>query len=367
MIKDSLGKHLVPTVPDDTTDPPRFGQPIETTKDVFVTELRKFFNRQGQTVSKVEELPTIRKFDMSVKNTESSQETAVTLIQKFPQIDEHLPLVAVLAATGRNYPMSMGLGGSHIGQVMDPVTITGTVAEPYSLLANQTITFKTTTCFGDVRNTTITLRSSRFADITAATADEVIQEINKQALYATGWVATVNEDNYVAITYNDRKNIKGDIEITGGTAIAALGFTIGQSALYRNSTPYNRYIQSTSIDVAIEVVAEDYNTRTELQDLVWAFFTSTMNERDYTFLGRSVFDSAIKNESYQIVLKPDPSMSGEQEVPRPGDEKDKLYVNRINISVTTMQYLDKAVLVPGTNTPMYLSDVTVDETIPQKN
>jgi hypothetical protein len=114
-------------------------------------------------------------------------------------------------------------------------------------------------------------------------------------------------------------------------------------------------------------VAEDYNVRTELTDLIWNFFTYQMNDRGYTFLGRSTFDPNIKNETYQIVLKPDPSMSGEQEVPRPGDEKDKLYVNRINVSMTTMQYMDKAVVKPGTTTPLYITDINLDESIPDKN
>jgi hypothetical protein len=263
----------------------------------------------------------------------------------------------------------MGLGGSYVGHVTDPVYVVGSIAEPFVLEADQTITYRTTTPQGDVRDSTILLRGSRFVDIAQATADEVIQEINKQALYASGWVKSVGDNNLVAITFGGPgdPSSKGDIEITGGTAIAALGFTVGQKAQYKNSISYNRYIQSTSIDIAMEVVAEDYNTRTELMDLVWTFFTSTMNDRNYTFLGRSCFDPTIPNETYQVIIKPDPSMSGEQEVPRPGDEKDKLFVNRINISVITAQYVDKAVLIPGTNTPMYLSDVTIDDTIPQKN
>jgi hypothetical protein len=95
-----------------------------------------------------------------------------------------------------------------------------------------------------------------------------------------------------------------------------------------------------------------------------------MDERDYTLLGRSIFDPSIPNETYQVIIKPDPSMAGEQEVPRPGDERDKIYVNRLNIPVTTIQYLDKAVIVPGTiNTPLYLDadNIEPDDSIPPKN
>ena len=367
MIKDDLNKRPIPTEPDDTIDPPRFGQPVETTKDAFTLELRKFFNR-NKTSSKLEELPTIRKFDTSFNPNESSQETAVNLVQKYPNINEHLPVIAVLGATGRNFPISMGIGGSYVGHVIPPPTITSATAEPYALVAGQTIIFKTTSYDGIVNQSTTTLRASRFVDIANATAEEVIQEINFQSLYASADVTPAPAK--IAMSYggpSTNYGVKGDIEIIGGTAIATLGFTIGQKATYRDCIPYNRYVQSTSIDIAMEVIAEDPNTRTELNDLVWNFFTFQMNDRNYTFLGRSTFDLNISNETYQVIIKPDPSMSGEQEVARPGDEKDKLFVNRINMSVTTMQYMDKAVLVPGTNTPMYLSDVTVDGTIPQKN
>jgi len=365
MIRDSLSRRPIPTVPDDLTDPVRFGQPMETTKDVFIIEFRKFFNRSNQTASMLEELPTIRKFDISFNPTESSQETAVNLIQKYPDITEHLPLIAVLGATGRNYPMSMGLGGSFVDRVMDPPTIISTNAEPYALIDGQTIIYKTTSFKGVINQSTIILRASRFANIAQATAEEVIEEVNFQALYASGAAS----NGKVALSYGgpSTSGVKGNIEIVGGTALTALGFTVGQKAEYKNFTSYNRYIQSTSVDVALEVVSEDHNIRTELTDLLWNFFTYQMNDRSYMFLGRSTFDTNIKNETYQIVLKPDPSMSGEQEIPRPGDESDKLYVNRVNVSVTTMQFIDKAVLKPGTTTPMYLGIVEPDDGIPQKN
>jgi len=365
MIRDNLSRQPVPTVPDDLTDPPRFGQPIETTKDVLTIEFRKFFNRANHTVSTLEELPTIRKFDISFNPTESSQETAVNLIQKYPNIKEHLPLIAILGATGRNYPMSMGLGGSFVGQVIDSATIVSNNSEPYSLINGQTIIYETTSFDGIINQSTIILRASRFANIAQATAQEVIEEVNFQALYAAGSAPT----GKVELSYGGpgTSSIKGDIEIVGGTALTALGFTVGQKAQYKDSIPYNRYIQSTSIDVAIEVVSEDANIRTELADLIWNFFTYQMNDRGYMFLGRSIFDPAIKNETYQIILKPDPSMTGEQEVPRPGDEFDKLYVNRINVSMTTMQFIDKAVLKLGTTTPMYLGTLEEDHNIPQKN
>jgi len=356
-------KNNVPTVPTDTVDPPRFAQPVETTKDAFILELRKFFDRQYQTTGKLEEVPTIRKYDVSFKPNEGSQETAVTLIQKFPDISEHLPLVAILGATGRNLPM--GISGQKMATVHYPPLVECTNSEPFALADDQTIIYETSTPANEIHTSTILLRGSRFVNITQATAQEVVNEINFQSLYAHG----VDNSGKVNLVYGGPSGAgaTGNIKIIGGTAITALGFTIGQQALYKDMTPYHRYYQASQIDVAMEVVAEDYNERTELTDLLWSFFTYFLDSRQFTFLGRGIFDKNI-NEWYQVIINTSSvSMSGEQEVPRPGDEKDKLYVNRVTVTVTTIQYSDHAV-VSGT-TPIFIAEdsVLIDQTIPQKN
>lgn len=373
MIIDNLNKRPEATVPTDTSDPPRFAQPVETTKDAFVTELKKFFNRAKITQSRLEEIPTIRKFDISLKKNESSHETAVKVIRKLPNINENLPLIAVLGATGRNLPM--GIGGQYVMPVAPRTFVASSINNIYNLSGfNQTKTlkFRSVTPQKTIRTTTIVLRDSRFTSLVAATPEEVVKEINFQSLYVK---AFVNTDNGISISYGgpaDSGKVTGDIMIgdgtDAGTAAAALGFTNNQTALYVNTIPYNRYHQATSLDIGIEIVAEDDNVRTELNDLVWSFFTFYMNDRDYMFLGRTIFDQSVSNETYQVIIKPDPSMSGENEVPRPGDEKDKLYVNRINIGVTTIQYIDRAV-VTASGTPFYYdaAKVTVDPTIPPKN
>lgn len=369
---DNLSKRPQPTEPDDTTDPPRFGQPTETTKDVFLLELKKYFNRNLISNSRLSEIPNIRKFDVSYRAGESSHETAVKIIRKLPDIAENLPLIAILAATGRNLPM--GIGGQFVKSVAARTFVQSGNTETFALENSQTLKFKTITADKSERYTTIIFRGSRFDDITQATAQEVVDEINFQSLFAR---ASVNSNGGINLAYGgpaDSGGVTGDIEIgdedgDAGTAAAALGFTVGQKSEYTSTIPYNRYHQATSLDIAMEVVAEDENVRTELVDLVWAFFTFYMDERDYMFLGRSIFDESIPNETYQVIIKPDPSMAGENEVPRPGgDERDKLYVNRINVSVTTLWYSDRAV-VGSTGTPFYLDadGVEFDDTIPQKN
>jgi hypothetical protein len=371
MSVDNLNKRPIPTIPRDTSDKPTFGQPVETTKDVFVLELEKFFDRSQMPASRLKEIPTIRKFDISFNVKERSHETALKIIQKLPDINENLPLVAVLGATGRNFPM--GIGGQFVDKVSERTSLISANAEPFALENNQTLIFRTTDKQKQVHTTTIIFRAHRFNDITQATAQEVIDEINFQSLFARGFVTT---DNNVSIAYGGpmTQGVTGDIEIgndegEAGTAAAALGFTAGEKSEYINSLASNRYLQSTYLDIAIEVVAEDFNIRTELNDLVWTFFTFYMNDRNYTFLGRNIFDPSISNETYQVIIKPDPSMAGESEVPRPGgDEVDKLFVNRINIPVTTIQYLDRSV-VTESGSPLYLDAdrVDVDVTIPQKN
>lgn len=371
-IIDNLNKRPQPTEPDDTTDPPRFGQPIETTKDVFVLELKKFFDRNQISNSRLSEIPNIRKFDISYRAGESSHETAVKIIRKLPDIAENLPLVAVLAATGRSLPM--GIGGQFVKAVAPRSYVQSGNIEPFVLEHGQTLKFKTVTPDKSERYTTIIFRASRFTNIAQAQAQEIVDEINFQSLYAR---AAVNSNGGIYLAYGgpaDSGGVSGDIEIgdgegNTGTAAAALGFILGQKSEYSSVVPYNRYHQATSLDIAMEIVAEDENVRTELVDLVWAFFTFYMDERDYMFLGRSIFDESIPNETYQVIIKPDPSMAGENEVPRPGgDERDKLYVNRINVSVTTLWYSDRAV-VGSTGTPFYLDadSVEYDDTIPQKN
>jgi hypothetical protein len=353
------------TIPNDTDDPPRFGQPVETTKDVFVLELRKFFDRNDISASRLSEIPTIRKYDISTTPGEGSLETAVKLIQKFPDLDENLPLVAIMGSTGRNLPM--GIGGQYVAPVARSSFISSANSEPFVLAADDTLVYKTTTDKKNEATSTIIFRNSRFSNIAQATSQEIIDEINFQSLYAKG----VDDSGQVVLQYGGplSLNVTGDIEIIGGTALSALGFTVGQKALYADSIPFHRFHQATSVDIAIEVASEDYNIRTELTDLVWSFFTFYMDTRDYMFLGRSIFDNSIPKEFYQIIIKVDPSISGEQEVPRPGDEKDKVFVNRINISVTTIQYTDRAVLIPGTSDPFYLDadGITFDDTIPRKN
>jgi hypothetical protein len=366
MTTDDLGKRYVATTPDDTIDPPRFGQPLETTKDAFVLELKRFFDREFQTLNRVQEIPTIRKFDVSFTPGESSLETAVKLIQKLPDINEDLPLIAVVGASGRNLPM--GIGTQKVAPVIIPPFITSSNTEPFALADEDTLLFKTTDKEGTEFDTTVIFRGSRFSNIAAATAVEIVQEINFQVLRAKGSVSATNAIN-LAYGGIQTPDVLGDIEITGGTSLTALGFTIGQKAEYSTIVPANRYHQATSLEIAIEVATEDYNIRTELADLMWSFFTFYMDERDYTFMGRTIFDTSIPNETYQVIIKPDQSMAGEQEVPRPNDDIDKIYVNRINVPVTTILYADRSVLVPGTTDPFYIEaeNIVYDETLPFKN
>ncbi len=370
MIKDNLNKGPLPTVPNDTDDPPRFGQIIETTKDAFVIELRKFFNRANISNSLLEELPTIRKYDISTKSREGSLETAIKLTRKYPDVNENLPQIAVLGSTGRNFPMAIGT--KFVASVHPKPSVTSGNTEPFTLAVDQILIFRTITPQKEERTTTIIFRESRFANIAQATAQEIVNEINFQSLFAR---ARVGSNGEVIIGYGGvlTQSVTGDIVIGNGTdtgtAATALGFTLNQQTLFTSVLPFNRYHHSAYIDVALEVLAEDENIRTEITDLLWTFFTFTLDDQDFSFHGRSSFNDTISNETYQVIIKPDPSIAGEQEIPRPNDEVDKVYVNRINIPVTTIQYIDKAVVAVGSSSPLYLdaSNATFDDTIPAKN
>ena len=456
------------TVPDDTNDPPQFSQGIETTKDTLVLELRKFFEEKAERVS---ELPTIEKYNVPTDSTDPL-ETVVQVLRKNPGVLERLPHIMVMATQGRQLPMSIGT--PLLAAVQDAPRIVSTLAEPYNLaypgisppIDGQTLAIMTQPGMGSkpVKTSTYQFLASRFADITAATAAEVAEAINEQALYAQASVVPVGGGNGVQLETGGPygKAMPNQIEVlstsapwvvaafgfakTGGGASCVLGGTapnltltdpagtfaagdVGKYLVVKGSTtpfyndgrflitavtsatqltftsrygvpesfnagttyfigarddafnparpPKNRYVYAWDLTAQIEIVAPagGDQIRTELMDLVGSFFTFWLEEKYFTFLGRSVADPVVpsavgQSESYQIVLKSDASITGENEVPRPDDSKDKLQINGYSLNVHTTMYLDRDVLRvggPNVGTPWTVesTDFTEDDTLPQ--
>jgi hypothetical protein len=336
------------TVPDNLDQPPKFGAITECVKDAFLLELRHFFNT-AYTQARVGELPRIDKYAVAGDVSTDPLETAVNLIRSYPDIAEDLPLIAVLATTGRNSKLC--ISGHHVALVVPDAKVVSSIDGPFVLTYTNTPLTITLTSQPDgtvagQQTSTFTLPNSMFLNIAAATLDEVISAINIQALYVQAFKDVTGPVVRLGIKAGGPSGVSfpNKITLTGGTALAALGFTVGQAdqnygagkhALYR-------HYMAADLGVEIEVVAESENVRTELTDLLYDFVSYTLADRMYTFYGRSTFDNAIADETYQIIIRDNEiSFGGEQEVPRTGDPRDKIYINRLSIPVTAIMYSDR--------------------------
>lgn len=341
------------TVPDDLSQAPVFGAVTETTKDVFVLELRQYLETKYAKL-RAGELPRIDKYSVAGTVATDPLETAVSLIRNYPDLTEDLPIVAITSTTGRN--LKLDISNKHTSMIVHPAAVIGANSGPFVLADGQDLTFTTTP---EGNGSTITSRmvfkSYMFADITQATVAEVVAAIEMQALYATGYVSGgtklgVKAGGKHGMVYPNK------ITITGGTAATALGFTVGQNSQNYGSGKYYYERKHTAADltVNIEIIAESDNIRTEISDLVYDFIVYVMEDRKFQFYGRSVFDPTVENETYQIILKDNEmSFSGESDMARPGDPKDKLYINRLSVPVTSILYSDRRV-VGKNNVPLTL-------------
>lgn len=365
-----------PTVPLNLNQGPRFGGIVEATKDAFVEELTNFFstakNQLRLSSLGVAELPRIDKYSVAVDVTVDPLETAVNLIRSYPDIEEDLPLIAVLSTTGHN--LKLNIADTFVGVIVPPARVQGG-AGPFNV-SGGTLTV-TSIPDGDPTNpitSTFSFVPSMFIDATAATLDEVVRVINFQALYVTAEKWTTGDSTVLSIRAGGPKgrNFPNSITIIGGTSVTALGLTVNQTNLNYGSgkMAYTRHMIAADLTVALEVVTESENIRTELSDLLFDFLVFVMADRQFQFFGRSIFDQAITDETYQIILKDkDISIVGEQEMPRPGDPRDKIYVNRINVPVSVIQYTDRLIVTKSgaTLSPPAAITLSPDDNFPVPN
>lgn len=346
-VKDRQDLVQIPTSPDNLDQPPRFGAITELTKDAFVLELRHFLNTSYAGM-RIGELPRVDKYAVAMDTSVDPLETAVSLIRSYPDITEDLPLIAVLATTGKN--LKLGLSDKYVSMTVPSAKVVGTALGPYTLTDGMDIELTTQPDGVDTNIVTsrYVFKSFMFTSIGAATLDEVVYAINFQSLYTTAYTAKSGVNNVLGIRAGGQSgtHFPNKITITGGTALAALGLTIGQTDQNYGTgkQAYERHHMAADLTVSFEVVAESENVRTEISDLLYDFISYIMADRKYQLYGRTVFDDTILDETYQIILKDSEIMfSGEQEVPRLNDPRDKLYINRISIPVTTIQYSDRVI------------------------
>lgn len=131
--------------------------------------------------------------------------------------------------------------------------------------------------------------------------------------------------------------------------------------------PKHRYCMMFDVDVQIDTICDDENTRGELVDLVLSFFGFFLESKFFTFYGRSTFDRTVPNEYFQIVINSPIRSSGENEYPRTGDGTGKLYVNTFGLNLTISMYLDRERFADDDGTVNGVSenlDLVFDETLP---
>ena len=340
----SLGQ--IPTVPDNLTQAPHFGSIIETTKDTFVLELRHFFKTTNYTI-RTGELPRIDKYSVAVDVFVDPLETAVNLVRQFPDVTENLPMIGVMATTGKNN--KLGLSNKYVNMVIPRAQIIGGTG-PYVLTNGMTLSVTTHPggTVASAKTSVFTFPSFMFVSIAAATIDEVITCINLQSLYCTATKITTSDGTVKLGLFAGSLQAREFPNIitvnAGSTAAVPLGFTVGQTNQNygQNNIACNRENLAADFTVSLQVVTESDNVRTELSDLLFDFFTFIMADRQFQFYGRSTFDQDILDETYQIIIKDtDVVLAGEQEIPRPNDQKNKVYINAIQVPVTAIMYTDR--------------------------
>jgi len=377
-------KRNSPTNATDTRDDFRFSQLVETAKDAFIEELRRFFAQPTTAAARFAEILTIGKYGISQQSTDPF-ENLVTLIREYPDILQKLPLISVTKAGGGRRPI--GVTGSFVDHVQYPPRVRSANPEPYDLtgILNVTtpprIAFRTKPDGVTYRTSTMVLPSMVFPTPAAVTAQQLADIINFQALYARARAVTVGAATYLElvaggpvrstksthlpVATNPRDYRVSDhetpnaIEVTGGTAalLTELGFTIGQQDDSDNPDrrPANRYGVSASFTIGIDVGADSDNERTELTDLLIYFFSLYMADRDFTFYGEHVYSepgAAATTERYFQIILGDWSLAGEADIPRSdGERETKIHVNRFNIPIVINDYVDRKIpanLIPPT-------------------
>lgn len=362
-------RKYVPTQPYDSTDVPKFGQLVETAKDTFASELKSFFSyKTSDATYKISEMPNIEKFALGASTNEQNLEEVVDLIISYSDTPDRFPMVAITSASNRE--RKLGIGNNFVDHVQYPPSICGTVPGPYNLTTGWTIEITTwpSGYESDATTSLLTFASSIFADITNVTTQELAHAINHtQALYyqcsvtaddclriETGGPCAVTTPNYIEITDGD------------SDCLTALGFTIGQSDSYLNvdNPPKNRYIIAGDMNINIDVVTDDINTRSELSDLVYDFFTFYMEKRRFQFIGRSYQSRNISPEEwFHIIFQNQFNWSGELQKLRPGggEAKDYIYATRGSMPIFISDFIDRKIVTE----PVFLlrDNVVPDEVV----
>lgn len=375
MSNELFDKSFRPTAPEDGNDPPRFGQPAETTKDAIVLGLRQFFD-DTQVAGRFAENPTVEKYLTGFSAGTDPFATTVEIVQEHPDILESLPHLSVTVSNARNRRMT--IGNLLIGQPQYPPRVEGTSTGPFDLSTSEAtppeyvLRYRTQPDRGGSWvESSVVLRQSRFSDWTSATVDDIVRVINEQSLYARSFVTP---EGTIGIETGGLKGTRRPnvIEIVDSPAAALLGFSAGQRGTSFDTArpPRNRYHQATEVTVNIDVLSVDVNTRRELADLVYSWATFWLERDHFELQGRTWSDEDVNEpeEWWHLVIHQEVNMGQFQTTDRVASAKDKLHIQRVTIPVTLFQYLDRNVRFSDGRNWVAAPDTTrFDETLPPKS
>lgn len=340
--------------------------------------LREYFDR-AQTAARLSELPTVQKYSIGYAAGTDPFETTVALLEEFPDVLENLPHVSVTAGSGRNRRMT--IGRPTIATVQLPPRVE-TAIEPYALTDGWVLRYQTMPNGVDWVASSVVFQADRFptsAPIGSALAVDVARVINEQALYAEA-VVVGGRVRLMAGgplggggTARAQPNAIQVLSTSTAGLLTALGWVGGEADSTDNPArpPMHRYHQATEIQVALDVITTDTNTRRELVDLCYSWATFWLERQHFALWGRGVFDEAYPDENYQVSVHQEVSWSNETAVARPGgDAKDKVHVQRVSVPITLWQYLDRSVTVAsgpsaGMGWMVDADDISEDPDLPE--
>ncbi len=363
--------------PFDSTDPPRFGQLVETAKDAIAAELTRFFSMKSDNIrEKMFDFPAIQKFaHMGGGSSQKSMETVVNQIMSFGDTPDKFPMIAITSAQVRE--RSLNIGGTHAQAGTRPARLLGNsgtinlqsgTSTPWTLKL-QTWPLGTDSNYDDPVETTLLFDPMLFPDISVASVDEIASAINMQALYLR---AQRSPDGKLMIEAGGpaASGAQNAIAVIGGDAecLLALGYTVGQLETYLDYSeyvPFQRHAVCADITINLDVVTDELNTRTALSDLVFDFFSFYLADQLYQITGRSYEDPGLDpSEWYQIIMKREFAWAGEYNKPRQGGEQwSYIHSVRGSVPLTIVDYIDRPVNRGGA-TLIQSTDVVPNDEMP---
>lgn len=294
----------------------QFGRIHDSVRTLFLTKLTEYFETT-QVNLKYTEIPIIEKYEIT-NRTDGDYPSTLNIINNFPDLAQKLPMIAVTSVNGMK--KSLNLGFNTAATYPHETSISGTVVGPFTgLSSGDTIVFT----IGSV-DYTVELFSSAFTSFTSIS----VSDLSTYFKQVCPMVIVSETDTGELLLRSARHET---FAVKSGTALTHLGLTAGQTPDL--TTAHQYIVQSEELSVFIDVLASDWNQRTEVMDLV------------RVLLGVYVFEEDIGqwfSDNMQVIFGDGLASRGENETPAPaGAPFSKIYSDGITVPVLAIQYLDR--------------------------